>query len=110
LKLKEAACVSQVRVTLDPNLSEERCISVSKAFLEKEPIGVARELVRDFTVQLRYQGNCVWSEKISGNYQRLRVIDVSRRTLADEVCICVTATNGCPEARIFEVRIYSAND
>ena len=35
LKLEKLSTINQVRITFDPDLSEERCISVSKAFLEK---------------------------------------------------------------------------
>ena len=45
LKLHSPSEIREVRLVLDPNLSEERCISVSKAFLEKEPLGVAEGLL-----------------------------------------------------------------
>lgn len=52
LTLAEPAPVHEVRLVFDPDLSEERCISVSKAFIMKEPRGVAQTLVRDYRVEL----------------------------------------------------------
>ena len=109
LSLAQPAKLSQVRLTFDPNLSEERCISVSKAFIEKEPVGVACELVKDYVVRLVREGCLVSETAISGNYQRLNVINFPTPVEADAVEICVTATNGAPNARIFEIRVYAAS-
>lgn len=106
LDLQAPAAVSQLRVTLDPNLSEERCISVSKAFIDKEPIGVAKELVKDFQVTIRREGKTVWEHTVRDNYQRLCIINLPQSVEADQVELRFTATNGVPDARVFEVRIY----
>lgn len=105
LKLDKAGMVSQVRITFDPDLSEERCISVSKAFLEKEPLGPARDLVKDYSITLLNKGKIVGNADIKGNYQRLCVTDF-KPVEADEIRITVFSTNGSPDAKIFEVRIY----
>ena len=105
LKLGKKELVHQVRLTFDPDLSEERCISVSKAFIDKEPIGVAADLVKDYSVLLISDGRIVASKNVEGNYQRLNIVDFDE-TLADEVRIAVKSTNGSPDVRIFEVRIY----
>lgn len=96
----------QVRLTLDPDLSEERCISVSKAFLEKEPIGVAAPLLKDYTVTAYAGSEAVWSQKVEGNYQRLNILNLPETVKADALEIHVAATNGAPDAHIFEVRAY----
>lgn len=106
LKLPEAKKISQLRLTFDPNLSEERCISVSRAFIDKEPVGVAKELVRDYWVTIYKDGDVVDVHYITGNYQRLNVLNLKEDVWADLVEIRVLATNGDPDARIFEVRIY----
>ena len=107
LSLKEAAPISQVRVTFDPDLSDERCISVSKAFVEKELIGVAPTLVKDYAVEVLNAGEVVWSKEIKDNHQRLVIADLSEAVVGDTVKIHVTSTNGCEDARIFEVRVYA---
>ena len=98
--------MKQVRLTLDPDLSDERCISVSTAFIEKEPVGVAVQLLKDYTVTAYCGSKAVWSRKVEGNYQRLNVLDLPETVQADRVEITVHATNGDPDARIFEVRVY----
>jgi len=94
-----------VRVTFDPNLSEERCISVSKAFLEKEPVGVAPELVKDYDIVLLRDGREQARQAVRGNYHRLNVWNFSS-VVADTVEIRILATNGAADARVFEVRVY----
>ena len=95
-----------MRLTFDPNLSEERCISVSRAFIDKEPLGVDKELVKDYRIILQKQGQTVWEKEIKGNYQRLNIIDLPEKVEADEVHLLITATNGDPDARVFEIRLY----
>ena len=105
LKLKERANVKCVQVTFDPDLSEEICISVSKAFMEKEKKGVPQKLVRDYTVELYDRGKAVGTRQVKDNCQRLNRIAFAG-TQCDEVCIRVGSTNGYGAARIFEIRVY----
>ena len=104
-KLDRYSQVSQVRITFDPNLSEERCISVSKAFIDKEPIGVAAELVKNYRVELLNNDKIVASRLIENNHQRLNIIDF-KPEIIDEVRLIILSTNGDSNARVFEVRIY----
>ncbi|NMD37717.1 MAG: FAD-dependent oxidoreductase [Christensenellaceae bacterium] len=105
-KLKDNYKISQVRITFDPNLSEERCISVSRAFIDKEPIGVAKELVKDYTVVAYLGEKQVWIKNIRDNYQRQNILDIESEVVADRIEIQVKSTNGDLDAKIFEVRIY----
>lgn len=105
LSLAKRANVKQVRITFDPNLSEERCISVSKAFIDKIPLGPDKELVKDYCVALFNKGKVVFEKEVCGNYQRLNVIEVPGVD-ADKVVLTVKATNGCEDAHVFEVRVY----
>ena len=98
--------LKQVRLTLDPDLSDERCISVSTAFIEKEPVGVAVQLLKDYTVTAYCGGEAVWSETVRDNHQRLNILDLPGAVKADAVKIHVHATNGCEDVHIFEVRAY----
>ena len=106
LDWSEPVSIGQVRLTLDPDLSEERCISVSKAFLDKEPVGVPVTLLRDYTLTAYREGKAVWSRRVEGNYQRLNVLDFPETPLCDSIEVRVTATNGYANARVFEVRAY----
>ena len=105
LRFSDAHEVNEVRLTFDPDLSEERCISVSKAFLDKEPIGVAKDLVKDYTIILSLEGREVFATTVRDNYQRLNIVKVPS-ILADEAVIRIDSTNGASSAKVFEVRIY----
>ncbi len=96
----------QVRLTLDPNLSEERCISVSKAFIDKEPLGVAKELARDYEIRALKGGIEVFRLREADNFQRLKVHDLPGAVECDRLVIRFTATNGDSDARLYEVRAY----
>lgn len=98
--------ISEIRLVFDPNLSEERCISVSKAFIEKIPKGISPELVKDYEVILFLNNQPVYRESIRNNYQRLNCLKVPDGIQADMIQIKVLSTNGCKDARIFEVRVY----
>ena len=105
LTLAEPAPVHEVRLVFDPDLSEERCISVSKAFIMKEPRGVAQTLVRDYRVELLRAGETVAVQTVTANHQRRNAVSFDG-TLCDSVRVHVLATNGCEEARIYEIRVY----
>ena len=104
-RFSEAHTVNEVRLTFDPDLSEERCISVSKAFLDKEPIGVAKDLVKDYTIILSLDGQEVFRTSVRNNYQRLNIVKIPS-VRADEALIRIESTNGSPSAKVFEIRIY----
>lgn len=106
LTLQKPEVVRQIRLTFDPDLSQEHCISLSKVFIEKIPKGVPAELVRDYEVSLYCDGTLVCSREVCENYQRLNVLDFSDDREIDTVEIKVRKTNGCSDARIFEVRVY----
>lgn len=106
LELREPSRISQVRLVFDPDLSEERCISVSKAFMEKEPRGVAKTLVKDYTVEALLEGTAVARYETRENHQRLNVVEFEKAVLADAVRVTVQSTYGCKNAHIYEIRIY----
>jgi hypothetical protein len=106
LSLDKPSDISQVRLVFDPDLNEERCISVSKAFMDKQPKGVATTLVKDYAVELLRNGQVVSVHNVCENHQRLNVIDFELPQEADAVRVTVRKTNGCADARVYEVRIY----
>ncbi|MFA5858035.1 MAG: FAD-dependent oxidoreductase [Elusimicrobiota bacterium] len=106
LAFEKPVALSQVRITFDPNLSEEKVISISHAFIEKERKGVPPELVRDFTLKIVSGDNTVYEQNFKGNYQRHVVIDLPKKVDADKICVHIHATNGYLNAKVFEVRAY----
>lgn len=105
LRLREPSAVREVRLVFDPDLSEERCISVSKAFIMKEPKGVAQTLVKDYSVELLLDGNTVAEQAVTDNHQRRNTVSFPD-VACDTVRVTVLSTNGCEDARIYEIRIY----
>ena len=66
---------------------------------------MAPTLVKDYAVEVLNAGEVVWSKEIKDNHQRLVIADLSEAVVGDTVKIHVTSTNGCEDARIFEVRV-----
>ncbi len=106
LTWKSPVFLRQIRLTLDPNLSEERCITVSRAFIDKEPRGVAKELARDYELRAWRGGAEVLRLRVSDNHQRLRVHDLDKAVKCDRLELRVLATNGDADARVYEIRAY----
>ncbi len=106
LRLEQKSEVSEIRITFDPDLSEEICISVSKAFMDKEKPGVPERLVKDYDISCRDNGKEVYRMSVRDNHQRLNVIRPAKAVRTDEIKIHIKSTNGFPNARIFEVRVY----
>ena len=105
LKLKEAAEVSQVRLTFDSNFNYAIKISMSAKRQGQQRIGVPIELVKDYTVELYLGGEKVAEKTVRDNVQRANVVNLDK-TLCDEVRVHVHATNGAEDARVYEVRVY----
>ena len=105
LALPRAAKISEVQLTLDSDFSHEKKITMSSRRQEQQLVGVPRELLKDFDVQLCSRGEVVAKKQVRGNCQRL-VRTHFESLLCDEVRIEVLSTNGDECARVFEVRIY----
>lgn len=106
LKLEKRAMIQEVRLILDPNLSEERAISISKAFMDKEPLGVAEELLKNYELRFYDQGVEKYAMPVENNFQRLNVLHLPQAVPCDTVKLHVSATNGAPDAHVFEIRLY----
>jgi hypothetical protein len=100
--------ISRVQLCFDTGFDRELTLSESHAVRNRQRRGPQPETVRDYRLLYRTGGAGGWRELLSvkGNYQRLR-----RHTFepvaADALRIEVTATNGAPEARIYEIRCYA---
>ncbi|PAX06948.1 FAD-dependent oxidoreductase [Sphingomonas lenta] len=99
LEFPEPRPVSSVRLSFDTNLAR---FTQSEAAFFRAP-----ECVRDFRL-LALEGDG-WREVHveRGNYQRHRVIDFPEVTTS-ALRLEVEATNGAPEARLYEFRAYSS--
>ncbi|GHU54359.1 hypothetical protein FACS189442_0470 [Spirochaetia bacterium] len=106
LTLPEAKDIHEIRLTFDPNLSREIMPSMITQIRDRQATGCPEELVKDYTVELWQGEKKVFSQSITGNYQRLNLICIDPAIKADRAIIHVLDTNGYPSARIFEVRLY----
>ena len=72
---------------------------------KQQRIGVPEELVKDYEVILKLNGEIVRTIKVEDNHQRHNVHNFEK-TLCDTVELHVSATNGASEVTVFEVRAY----
>ena len=105
LALDGEKTVSQVRLTFDPNLNHCIKMTMSSERIAQQGFGVPPELVKDYSVVLKRKGEIVASQQVEDNYQRLNVLDFAS-VVCDRVEVHVTATNGCADVRIYEIRVY----
>jgi hypothetical protein len=106
LDLGAPAHIQQVRLTFDPNLTEEIMPSITSTVRERQVKGLPLELVRDYDLALTLGGETVFERSVQDNAQRLNVIDLDQPVRADALRLTVKATYGHPTARVFEIRLY----
>ena len=105
LQLEKPSSLHQIRLTFDSNLSRELMPSIVKIVRERQEKTLPDVLVRSYTIVLFKAGQAVWEKTVTNNGQRLNVHEVDDIE-CDTVQIRVDQTYGCPNARIFEVRLY----
>ena len=105
LTLREPAEVREIRLTFDTDLSHEIMPSITRIVRDRQVKGLPRELVRDYTLTLRREGQTVAEKEVRGNGQRLNVHPFGG-VLCDEVVVTVPGTHGLDRARVYEVRVY----
>lgn len=104
----QAQSISQVQLCFDSGFHRELTLSEEHSVRQGQVRGPQPETVRDYRVLARDPGNGEWRPlvEVADNYQRLRRHTFSP-VQADALRVHVTATNGVPEARIFEIRCYA---
>ena len=105
LTFPKMAKISQIRITFDTDLSHEIMPSMSKVVLGRQVKGLPKELVKEYRVELKKDGEIVGQRVVSDNRQRLNVWDFEKIEV-DEIRIIILKTYGLERARIYEVRIY----
>jgi hypothetical protein len=98
--------LSEVQVIFDSGFHRPLCLTEQKSLRDRQHLGPQPETVRDYRIEYRAaDGAYLPLAEVSGNYQRLR-----RHAFAGlqttAVRLHITATNGNPEARVFEIRCY----
>jgi len=105
MKLDAPQTLSQLRLTFYSDFAYPIRVTMAPNRQKQQRDGVPAELVRDYTVVLKKDGEIVREIPVEGNYQRHNVLDFEP-TLCDTAEIRVTATNGIEDAWIYEVRAY----
>jgi hypothetical protein len=96
----------QIQLTFDTGFQRELTLSSSDSTSAKIVRAPQPETVRDYAILItRPDGSTEEVARVAGNHQRLRRHEFPE-TEAKAVRVVVTASNGPPEARIFEVRCY----
>jgi hypothetical protein len=114
LELPEPHEIDTIYLTFDTNLDvavKEKPDPGSKRGYELANLqgvpksGPAPECVRDYRILVHDGSDYREVVYVAGNYQRRR-IHRFEPMLARKVKLLVEATNGVPEARVFEIRLY----
>lgn len=103
--LAKPGTVREIQLVLDSNFNLEKKITLSSRRQLQQKPGVPEELLRDFDVTLLRDGKPVAVKTVTGCWQRLVRVPFDPAE-CDAVRLTVHATNGAPEARVFEVRAY----
>lgn len=106
LNFGEIVSLSEIQLTFDSNLTKEIMPSMTRNVRNRQVKGMPHELISDYVVRLYHAGEEVWSQNISGNYQRLNRIYPNERIECDSMKITVYKTHGIDRARIYEIRAY----
>ena len=105
MKLDAPQTLSQLRLTFYSDFAYPIRVTMAPNRQRQQRDGVPAELVKDYTVVLKKDGETVREISVKGNYQRHNVLDFEP-TLCDTAEIRVLSTNGIEDAWIYEVRAY----
>lgn len=105
MSLKNPAALHELRFVFHSDFRYPIRVTMSPNRQAQQRPGVPAELVKDYTVELVRDGQTVKTIAVTGNHQRLNVLDFDP-TLCDTVRLRVLSTNGAPDVTVFEVRAY----
>ncbi|MCL5743017.1 MAG: FAD-dependent oxidoreductase [Acidobacteria bacterium] len=100
--------IGRVQITFDTGFQRVLTLSGEASVMKRVIRGTQPETVRDYTILVRNRESDPWREvaRVEGNYQRLRR-HAFTPTEVSAVRVRITATNGAPAARLFEIRCYA---
>ncbi len=99
--------VRHVQITFDTGFQRELTLTASDAINKGIIRAPQPETVRDYRLLAQVEGQDGWKElaAVTGNHQRLRRHDLDPVAVR-AIRLQITATNGDPLARVFEIRCY----
>ncbi|SHH52753.1 FAD dependent oxidoreductase [Clostridium grantii DSM 8605] len=101
LKFNEEKEVSQVVLVFDSNLNY--IYHNLEIYLD---FNVFPEIIKDYTIFAKLNGEYVEIKSIKENYQRKNIIDFST-IKTDEIKVVFNKTNGSPRVTVYEIRAYA---
>jgi hypothetical protein len=101
LDFRRPVTIDTVYVTFDTNLDQETGPTGYEEFLG----GPVPECVRDYALYAYLEGSWVKLVEERGNYQRHKKTSFDPVT-TKKIRLEIQATNGAPEARVYEIRCY----
>jgi hypothetical protein len=107
LRWPQAQQVGSVQCVFDSGFARQLTLTMSDSHNARQVRAAQPETVRDYRVEAEVDGAWRTLAEVHGNYQRRRLHAVDP-VAATALRLSVTATNGAPEARLFEVRAYAA--
>ncbi len=100
--------IGHVQLLFDSGFHRELTLSEHAGVKNRVVRKAQPETVRDYALLAQTEPGGEWTElvRVEGNYQRLRRHDFAA-VQAHALRLHVTATNGNPEARVYEIRCYA---
>jgi hypothetical protein len=105
LRFPQTVQLEQIRITFDTELTRLLAITYYEEIVHDIIRAPQPETIKDYDLFVLRQGQWESAGTIRDNYQRLRIHNLDPGP-ADAIRIVAHATNGIPEARIFEIRCY----
>lgn len=105
MSFDEPKTLSEISLTFDSNFNYPIRVTMAPNRQVQQRIGVPEELVRDYDIILKKNGEAVKTLSVRENHQRHNVCRFEP-TSCDSAEIRVLATNGAPDATVFEIRAY----
>lgn len=107
LRLPTPSKIHQIQILFDSNLSREIMISLSEQHLAEQTQGTPPELVRDFRAEFIRQGKKIFTQRVTGNYQRRCLVEIDTDIEVDAIRLVIENTHGTMQPKVFEVRLYA---
>lgn len=101
--------IREIRCVFDTGMHRRLTLTHHDGLMAKMHWGEAQpETVKDYAIEVRRPEGEDWERlfDITDNHQRLRTHQLASEMEVAEIRIVVRATNGVPEARICELRVY----
>ncbi|MEK4295733.1 pyridine nucleotide-disulfide oxidoreductase [Paenibacillus odorifer] len=94
--------ISTVHITFNDDVNED----LINLHHHRTPFETIPELVKDYLLQVDVDGEWITVAEGKNNRKRRVVHSLDQLVSSDRLRVVVEATNGCPRAEIFEIRVY----